>query len=493
MYDLYKPLRNKLREHDVWSGLAAVYHFMQLLQFKRPLPPALRFPELAWKSPYDLGIFEWEMLNLGRELILNSGPTGRSMMNWDAVAGGINLIKRIENQQWGRDAGEDDIFYELVRIANRQFDWQGGLNTALVSRFFMIIDDPRVRPQVIDEFGMTPTELYQITLSLAGHFLGRPTLDLPVQNQVNAVAPQATARLLDRLSLTLPEHREKTRALTSYDLNWAYNPSSLVEFPFVRLPRSVLCPAPALFLERMTKGIYFDLVRRGADFANSYGFAFEDYVAKVVRAADPPGRLNLEGSRKYGPSNARKDSVDWLVWDDEAVLFVECKAGRVKLGGKIDLADRLVMESEMGKLAAFIGQTYQTLSHALDGQYGFWEPAGRKIYPMIVTLDNWQRFGFLITDLLANLVTENLRARGVDPALVEAHPYTVCAIEDFEQAIQIISRRGVETVMARKIDGEQRLWDLKAVLLNFFQDDSASVRPLFGWDFAPGGGPRRRT
>jgi hypothetical protein len=233
-------------------------------------------------------------------------------------------------------------------------------------------------------------------------------------------------------------------------------------------------------------------VRRGADFANSYGFAFEAYVAKVIDAADPRRRLTVEGSRKYGPSNARKDTIDWLVWDDEAVLFVECKAGRVKLGGKIDLADRAVMDGEMKKLATFVGQTYQTLSHALDGQYGFWRPDGRKIYPMIVTLDNWQRFGFQVSDLLPKLVAQNLSERGLDPAIVEAFPYTVCAIEDFEQGVQVMSRRGIEPVMASKTEGEQRSWDLKTVLLNFFGEDLAEVKPLFGWDFVPDGLPHRR-
>jgi hypothetical protein len=485
MYDLYKPLRNYLRQYEWGNGLMAVYHFVQYLQFDTPLPRALRCQELTWKKPYELGVFEWEMLTLAREIILNCDAQGRSMLSWSAVAGAINHIKKIENDGWRQNSAGDDIHFEMVRIANRQFDWQVGLNTALVSRFFMIIDDPRVASQVIDEFGMTPTELYQITLSLAGHFLENPSIRLPLYNQINTVAAEPLARLIDRLSLTFLEHRERTREQQSYDLNWAYNPSSLVEFPLVRQPSMAFCPVPALFVERMTKGIYFDLVRRGADFANSYGFAFEDYVGRMIRSINRESRFQIEGARKYGTSNARKDTVDWIISDTGAVLFVECKSSRVKLNGKIDLANRLPMLGELQKLANFIGQTYQTLSHAMNGQYGFWAPDERPVYPMVLTLDNWQRFGFLINDTLPQYVREDLQRRGLDPAMVERHPYTVCEIAEFEQAIQVMNQCGIAPVMAQKCTGEYQNWDMVTVLSHFFRDALRVVRPPFDWTFVP--------
>jgi hypothetical protein len=137
MYDLYKPLRNYLRKHELFSGLKAVYHYFQFLQFDVALPIVLQHPELSLRGAYRLGLFEWELQTLTREILLNCVEgEGHSLFSWKAIAAANNTIKHIENETWGRLAKEGDIIFELTRIANRQFPWQLGINQPTLSRYF---------------------------------------------------------------------------------------------------------------------------------------------------------------------------------------------------------------------------------------------------------------------------------------------------------------------------------------------------------------------
>jgi hypothetical protein len=485
MYDLYKPLRNYLRKHELFSGLKAVYHYFQFLQFDAALPVVLQHPELSLRGAYRLGLFEWELQTLTREILLNCVEgEGHSLFSWKAIAAANNRIKHIENETWGRLAKEGDIIFELTRIANRQFPWQLGINQPTLSRYFRIANHHLIRPMVIDEFGMTPEEMFQIGVSLSGHFLGQAALAVPISNQVNSVSPERCAAFLARFSRTLTEHKALAEAAQTYDINWAYNFNSLEEFPLIQISESeVLCPIPTFLLRRFCDGLYFDLVRRGNEFHPTFGLAYEDYVGDVSLAANFRGTFQILKSERYGPRTARKDTIDWLVFDGGATLFIECKASRVRLQAKVDLLERESIFKELRKLAGFIVQAYATLSDALNGQYGSWKPASTPVYPLIVTLDNWQRFGFL--DAISEQVKAVFAERGLDTNLLTEHPYTLCAVEEFEQAIQIMAAVGIDKFMSRKVIDEQAQWELATFISRFFKTESdAHVKPLFGMGFA---------
>ena len=487
MYDLYKPLRNYLRKHELFSGLRAAYHYFQFLQFDVALPKELRHPELSLRGAYSVGLFEWELQTLTREILLNCVEgEGRSLLSWKALATAINTIKHVENETWGRLAKEDDIIFEMTRIANRQFPWQLGMNHPTINRYFRIANHHLVRPMVIDEFGMTPEEMFQIGVSLSGHFLGQARLAMPIRNQVNSVSPERCAAFLARFCRTLTEHKALARSAQTYDINWAYNFNSLEEFPLVQISESeVLCPIPTLLLRQFCDGLYFDLVRRGNEFHPTFGLAYEDYVGAVLSAANLRGTFQILKAERYGPRTARKDTIDWVLFDGSATLFIECKASRVRSKAKVDLLERESIFSELKKLAGFIAQAYATLSDALNSQYESWKPSGTPVYPLIVTLDNWQRFGFL--DAISEQVKTVFDERGLDTNLLAEHPYTLCAVEEFEQAIQIMAAVGINKFMSGKIAGEQAQWELVTFINRFFEAEAVEhAKSLFGMEFAVG-------
>jgi len=482
MYDLYKPLRNRLRTLSLMPSLMGIYRYSLFVQFDQPLPQALRYPNFGRIKPLETGLYDWTLELIARELILNAPESAaRAMTAWNEFAELANLIRHIENETWGSlPNGADLIEYEMMRIAHRQFPWQVRPNSRLIASYFKLYSNPRLAGLMTAAFGMTAVELFQLALSISGHFLGNPILRAPLINQVNAVPQDAVDRFIGRVSLCLDELRERIRQAQAYNVNWAYAFDPLRTWPIIDLgDQRLFCPMPTLLLWRLTEGIYFDLVQHRKPFDRHFGLAFQDMIGEVVRAADQAGRLQALPEQRYGTRQKPRDSVDWIVQDDTAAIFLECKASRLKAQAKVDVHDTTTIDAEITRLAGFVVQVYATLADAQVGAYPHWKPDGRPIYPMVVTLDDWIPSGHALLGGLDAAVRDGLGARGLDPALVEDSPYTLCSLYEFEAAARAFASDGIQAVMSRKTSGQEQGWALLPFLQGSFPKATSGADVLF--------------
>ena len=77
---------------------------------------------------------------------------------------------------------------------------------------------------------------------------------------------------------------------------------------------------------------------------------------------------------------------------------------------------------------------------------------------------------------LDEIVGRKLADERINPAILRDHPYTICAVEDFELAIQVIQQTGIHVFMDKKITGEHRLWNMYSFLGSTFRDEYAKVQ-----------------
>lgn len=482
MYDLYKPLRNRLRSLSLLPSLLGVYRLAQFTQFSAPLPQELRYPGFGLTTPLRIGLHEWTLELLAREIILNAPDAGpRAMTTWNEYAVLANLVRDIENEIWGRALdGPALIEYEMVRIAHRQFPWQLRPNTRLIASYFKLYSNPRLAELMMAAFGMTAREYFQIAMSLSGHFLEQPLMRTPVRNNVNAV-PQATVdQLVGRISLSLGELRDRIRQAQTYNINWAYLFDPLRTWPMIDLGGGRLfCPMPTLLLWRMTEGVYFDLVPHRQLFDRNFGLAFQDLIGEVITAADQDGRLQLFPEARYGTRKRPRDSADWIIQDVTASIFLECKASRLKAQAKVDINDTATIDGEVDRLAGFVVQLYDTMSDALSGAYAHWRPDGRPVYPLVVTLDEWLPSGRSLIHRLEDKVREGLQQRDIPLKLLEEHPFTLCSLYEFEAAARAFAFASVEAVMGQKTAGEHHGWAMLPFLQSHFTRAVTEKRALF--------------
>jgi hypothetical protein len=240
-----------------------------------------------------------------------------------------------------------------------------------------------------------------------------------------------------------------------------------------------ICPLPTLLYWRTTSGLFYDLMREPS-FANYFGDSFQAYVGDVLEVGCPS--LKLHGDTLYRVRNLEKRSIDWIVEDSDSAIFIECKVKRMTWAAKATLTDLSSLESDITHIADAIVQIYKTINDHLLGHYPhFSQNDLRKIYPCVVTLEEWHMHGIMLEKIHkkveAKLVTEGLPA-----SYAEDMPYSICAIEEFEGLVQVLNQKTIRAVFDGKLENkEMRNWQWHSYLLDQHRD--APMRPLFDKEY----------
>jgi hypothetical protein len=466
MFEHYKPLRNFLRGHDLWSGLATTYCYARYLQFGKALPEVLLTPKLRMgASNISAGLWGHLVEMLARELLINAEVRGGKRFNTAAIAfKAMSMIHTLDGKSWASHSSRsNDILLQLSRIAFKQFPWLGKLTNGELTRYHMIYGHPRVAPMIEAEFGLSSTELFQIVMLLMAEMLERPTPALEFLRPAEPSVREPVWALIGRLSKSAAEMRAEMVESQCFDVNWAFSFNPLRASPLVHAgnPRSLMCPIPTFLYQRLTDGLYFDLIRADRHFGDASGKAFEDYVGAVASAIGD-GRFELRPEACWGKPERR--SVDWIILDKTAALFVECKLGRLDIASQIEIANTPPFLAAIERLAGHVGQLYATLTDALGGAYPHWQADGRPIHPIIVTFHEWFAFGPFFYKHLRECVAQVFQKRGLDAALLDRYPYAICSITEFEGLLSACRGASIDAVLSSKNDPEHRQWLMRGFL-----------------------------
>lgn len=484
MYAHYKPLRNFLRGFNLWSGLSATYFYTRHLQFDQPLPEQLKNPALRLgQSNFKAGLHGHLVELLAREVVLNGQSRGGKPLNTaNAAFKAMAMIHRIDSKSWAlHGSRSNDIILHLSRIAFQQFPWQLPLTNGLLARYHALYAHPLVAPLVEAEFGMSTTELFQLVLLFAEETLRYPTLAFEYLPAAEESIRAPILALSDRMSRSVDDLRSATVERQSYDVNWAYTFNPLREFPLIYAgnSNSVMCPVPPMLLRRLTDGLYFDLNRADCSFGNAIGKAFEHYVGKAAERIGGDA-FDLREETCWGKPQRR--SVDWIISDNSASLFVECKLARLDIASQTEISPEPPFVAAIGRLAGNVGQLYATFSEALAGQYPHWMPDGRPVHPIIVTFHEWFCFGPFFYKHLDELVDKEFERRGLDRTMLERHPYCICSIAEFEGLLVASQRVGINTVVSEKMSAAYRQSIMGGFLANRYPGSIKNAMGTFEHD-----------
>lgn len=170
---------------------------------------------------------------------------------------------------------------------------------------------------------------------------------------------------------------------------YTFNP--LLSRPVLELPNGLLCvPVPRLLIYRITRGIYYDLMRahsqpQGNPFLDWFGLAFEQYIGTLLR--DVFGGDNVYSERHYG--KPEKHGPDWVVILGDRALVLECRSGRLpqKVRSQADRAEVLEMIKRnivdpAQKLPGKVSDLYKGLTSIPTDKV-------RSYVPAIVTYEEW--------------------------------------------------------------------------------------------------------
>lgn len=487
IYPLYKPLRNFLRQCPLLESLAVVRAYIQHIQFDQALPQDIEIPTLQAKTHWtQKKFYAWKLELLAKELILHGTRRGiHDLRKWHDFANAIRHVRYLEEEIAEKSIHERNVMLEVSRIAHRQFPWQQRPNGGTVSRYFRIFSHEGLSKLLERKLNLTITELYTTGHLICGGFLRTTYLHLDTSPIPN-LSTEALNRFVTAFSISLKDIKEEIRQTQSYNESFAYafNPlraSPLIQTEWECRP-ALICPAPTLLFNRFTSGVYYELADLKG-FSVAFGNAFQAYVGDMAtRVNELLGDLfEIREERTYNKGQNR--TIDWILSDKTAHIFIECKTKRMRLGSKQALEMNGALETDLAKMAEFVVQAYKALDDALDDQYPHWSPDNRPVYPVVVTLENWYLFDIQARPYLDNLVRIALNRFGLDPDIIERYPYYISSVEELEITLQVMARVGIQTVMNKKHSEERERWKIMPVLQHEFADEyNKSTLNLFPED-----------
>lgn len=395
MYDDYKPLRNYLRKINVYSALLAMWAYSSALEYGTALPPSLLLPR-----PFDKlngRLFLWQIHLMSREIILNCSTTDGEDFTAKSMRQTLNYInaigEKISKDRYVDEGNPDQLLRDLMPLIHQQIPYSSTLDVSRILRYTRIFGDAAVGPILEKKLGLNIVECCFLMLHIISTVRQSPWVSSRQKLDDFGIGIDRSKVFFDWLSRSLTDTRVSLAQNQAYDANWAYTWNPLEERPLIFLNDSnrseMLCPTPALLWQKIGTGLFFELVNE-ADFGNLCGNAFESHVGEFAQRILPETRFSVQGETEYWIGKNRKAGLDWLIADNTANLFIECKAKRLRQGAKLVDATTL-LNKELQVLAAAIVQGYKNIDDVMC-QRTTWSPSSIPSFLVVVTLEDWLLF-----------------------------------------------------------------------------------------------------
>jgi hypothetical protein len=430
------------------------------------LPPESRNAELG--SPYNFP--PWTRETLVNELLATPkarglGTGGSRRLRHDRYAVFQRLVDiqlKLENAEDGVFLAERDVFEEMPRLAQRQFEWQRGVaNAPTLYRSTLLYGSDTAADFFESDVGVSVSKFVKVGAFLFARFRHGRALPCMVDLSSVGVTAAMWKMALARFSINLPDARSRAATMRRGSRHTAYRPSILRDHPIIAfggLGGRLRAPIADLIMYRYTTGLYLDVVRGGAAVWTGIGERFERYVLDYLGAMMAP--YVVAGETIYGPKKTSSRTPDILVLNTTGavVAAIECKAKRMTFDARF--SDDPVADAAIGfdELAKGIFQLWRFFSHARLGLTG-----KLRLSPdcqgIMITADSWLMMAR--DQAVKVLVAANRLADasgGIAPE--DRRDIAFCPIHDVEFSLQHGTADSFLTACRDVASGERKGWML---------------------------------
>lgn len=340
-------------------------------------------------------IFPWELETLANELLTTPKHRYYRTINcrsWNVASEIVNQLRELESAEFGARHGEISVFVEMGRIGARQFHWQRGhISVPQLYRNAFIYGQGNCAAYLTDRLGLTAYDMTLVGFSLLSMFYPdpamRPASDMQLLNQLS-IDRDTLSVVLDRITCPLAELRSKAVVQRNVDSPTAYKPSILRQYPCILVgprARTMIAPLPDLIMDRVTNGLFYDVIGGGGAIRDEIGRRFETYSLALLREMLTGVRFEPEST--YDTGLGPIASPDILMFDstDAVQLAIECKASRMSVTARFGAAP----EGDRGyeEIAKGVMQLWRYLAHCRSevAPHGL----ATDVQGLILTMDEW--------------------------------------------------------------------------------------------------------
>lgn len=492
IFNLYKPLRNHLRKLSIPQSMYVIWAFSQHFVFNNAIPKDIQtIPEFDnTKSWIEKKFFPWELEILIREILINGKMTDyseKTLKKWSYLSGSLNKLKNFQNDLSRIYSTKRNVLVELFRISHSQFPWQEGDDLDQIIRYYKIFSTHELNLILQDKTGLSVNNLYHIGMLFTGAYIKHPAINLPINVQTKTITNEKVDIFTNLFCIDASKLKQQLIDEQEFNEKFVYSFSPLKLFPLVKTiylgKESIMCPLPKLLFWRITSGIYYDIYNE-KKFGNHFGASFEKYVGEVCEKAKTNTSIKIIKESTYKIGKKQKHTTDWMVEDQEAILFIECKTKRIPRLAKEEVLDEHPIKKELEMMSDFIFQVYKSIYDYEQNLYpNIKYSKGKKVFPIILTLESWFAFGDYSLNIINKFLIDKFKTNNLPINYLSDMPYSIVSIKEFEKMSQIIQKKGIKDFMENKVLGENNKWAMSSYMNNQHKDLLNKTNSLFKDEF----------
>lgn len=477
LYNAYKPFANFIKKFDIYESLYVVWAYAQNLQYDMPIPNDISFPRfmngkhVVWKRAYNAS--EWELEYLTKEIILNCEEKRRCndslkvLKNFRKCIGFIRNINEVS----GNFLTQENTLKELYRMTHRQFIWQHGVNGMSFIRYYKIYSNEQLNEIIKSVFNMDVKTLMKIGMLLYLHYIKSYFIQFPIKNdKLKSISERDLNYIAATYTSSILELKTFYKANQRIDMDIFYYENLLKIKPLIKVDNTLISPLPTLMYWQITQGLfYFMIDKKNLNFDNAYGQSFQNYVGELIEEINVNKKFKVYCEMEYEIKKGNQNRTsDWIIESIDSIILVECKTKRIKLKSKIGLYDEESLKSDIEAISDSIVQIYKQVLNYKNNLY----PEipyrdSKKIYPIIVSLENWYLFNFELFERITKEAKKKLINVNLDSKVIDEYPFTVFSIDEFEVEFQKMEYFGIEKYMRNRflIEKDERIQSFEPLKL----------------------------
>lgn len=284
----------------------------------------------------------WSLETLTNELLVvpkeRPSKDGKMKVMRTNVFGSLKALhielRRLEDAEDGLFLERHDVLTEMSRLVQRQFPWwRGSANLPSIYRAARIFGTGPANEYFEATSSLPVSAFMKIGVYFFAAF-GRGSV-VPRHRDLSEANVSAELReaALAKLAIPIAGARAEAKKLRRARANIAYKPSVLRRFPIIcfgPVGERLRSPLNELIMERVTSGLYYDVVGGGSSVWRHSGAEFEGYCREYFQAMLAP--LEVEGEYDIGTRKHPLKSPDVLVSaSGKLVAIIECKATKMSI------------------------------------------------------------------------------------------------------------------------------------------------------------------
>ena len=435
-----------------------------------------------------LAIYKWELETLANEVLVvpksREFESGARILNtrmFETARQMVRILRQLENAESARALKDNRILREMVRIANRQFDWQRGYNNVVqFYRNAFVYGQGACADYFEERHGITLNDFSFVGFALFSQFALKPVLASDIDGTPIGLDRKRLEIALGVLARPIDEMKRLARTERHGIYETAYRPSVLRQHPCIAFGAAgerIRTPLPQLIIDRVTSGVFYDVIGGSGAVRADYGRRFEEYAISYLRAQLP--EADWQPEHKYRLGKDTVDSPDILLMDKGAVsVAIECKATRMGYGARFGSVE--IDERGFEDLIKAVFQLWRFFSHCRRCLSGV--AVGADAVGAVLTLDGWLTMANLLEAEVLEAAEEMAARR--DPQILEEdrRPIAFFPVTDMEATLMHATPASFVSAIRRRTDLDRRGYMLVTVH-DEFEEPGQPEKPFpFGDD-----------